>query len=163
MSEEKTTAGQPMESSESVNQQKPVKEITDDQKRAESGEPRRRERSSERRPSQSFPSRYAAGPIMSQRSYMDRNAQGDKGGDFGRGDRFAKPRFIGKMPYRKRIDKIRAHNLYINYKHADVLRRFITDKGKILPRRVTGNSAKNQRRLIREIKRARFLALLPMG
>ena len=69
----------------------------------------------------------------------------------------------GKVFYKKKIDKIKAHNLVIDYKSPDVLRRFVTEKGKILPRRITGTSAKNQRRLIVEIKKARFMALLPMG
>jgi small subunit ribosomal protein S18 len=69
----------------------------------------------------------------------------------------------GKVYFKKKIDKIKAHNLVIDYKHPEVLKRFITEKGKILPRRITGTSAKNQRRLVREIKKARFLALLPMG
>ncbi len=84
----------------------------------------------------------------------------DRGG--GRGDdRGFRPR--GKVYFRKKIDKIKAQNLVIDYKHPEVLRRFVTEKGKILPRRITGTSAKNQRRLIREIKRARILGLLPMG
>jgi small subunit ribosomal protein S18 len=41
------------------------------------------------------------------------------------------------------------------------LRRYITDRGKIVPRRVTGTCAKHQRQLTGAIKRARFLALLP--
>ncbi len=49
----------------------------------------------------------------------------------------------------------------INYKNVDLLMRFITDRGKILPRRITGVSAKYQRVLAREIKRARQIALLP--
>ncbi len=48
-----------------------------------------------------------------------------------------------------------------NYKEVDTLRRFITERAKIRPRRQTGLSAKNQRKLAREIKRARHLALLP--
>jgi small subunit ribosomal protein S18 len=51
----------------------------------------------------------------------------------------------------------------VSYRHPEVLRRFTTDSGKILPRRITGTSAKNQRKLVREIKRARYLGLLPMG
>ncbi|HYW35378.1 MAG TPA: 30S ribosomal protein S18 [Balneolaceae bacterium] len=50
---------------------------------------------------------------------------------------------------------------YIDYKNADMLRRFMNDQGKILPRRVTGTSAKHQRQLSTAIKRARFLGLLP--
>ena len=43
----------------------------------------------------------------------------------------------------------------------DTLQKFTNDQGKILPRRVTGTSAKHQRQLTRAIKRARFLALMP--
>lgn len=49
----------------------------------------------------------------------------------------------------------------VNYKDADVLRKFINEKGKILPRRVTGTCAKHQRDVAREIKRARMVAILP--
>ena len=49
----------------------------------------------------------------------------------------------------------------IDYKDVDTIRRFTTDRGKILPRRVTGNCAKCQRKLSAAIKRARALALLP--
>lgn len=48
-----------------------------------------------------------------------------------------------------------------DYKDADSLRRFLTEGGKILPRRLTGLNAKQQRRLTTAIKRARHLALLP--
>ena len=50
---------------------------------------------------------------------------------------------------------------YIDYKDVNLLRRFISEKGKILPRRVTGTSAKNQRRLTVAIKRARIMGLMP--
>ena len=49
----------------------------------------------------------------------------------------------------------------INYKDVTKLRRFISERGKILPRRITGNCAKHQRALTVAIKRARHLALLP--
>jgi len=49
----------------------------------------------------------------------------------------------------------------IDYKDVGKLRRFITERGKILPRRITGNCAKHQRELTRAIKRARNIALLP--
>ncbi|MBC8264415.1 MAG: 30S ribosomal protein S18 [Anaerolineales bacterium] len=49
----------------------------------------------------------------------------------------------------------------IDYKRPDRLRRFISDRGKIKPRRRTGTCAKHQRRLAVAIKRARHLALLP--
>ncbi|ARK32910.1 MULTISPECIES: 30S ribosomal protein S18 [Bacillaceae] len=49
----------------------------------------------------------------------------------------------------------------IDYKDTDLLKRFISERGKILPRRVTGTSAKYQRQLTIAIKRARQIALLP--
>ncbi|NIP43203.1 MAG: 30S ribosomal protein S18 [candidate division Zixibacteria bacterium] len=49
----------------------------------------------------------------------------------------------------------------IDYKDERLLRKFVTERGKIIPRRVTGVSAKTQRRLSRAIKRARIMALLP--
>jgi small subunit ribosomal protein S18 len=49
----------------------------------------------------------------------------------------------------------------IDYKDERLLRRFTTERGKIIPRRVTGVSAKNQRLLARSIKRARHMALMP--
>lgn len=48
-----------------------------------------------------------------------------------------------------------------DYKDYDTLARFITESGKIRPRRQTGNCARCQRQLAREVKRARHLALLP--
>ena len=50
---------------------------------------------------------------------------------------------------------------YIDFKDTDLLKRFINERGKILPRRVTGTSAKWQRKLAVVIKRARHMALLP--
>ncbi|CAI9394285.1 SSU ribosomal protein S18P [Mycobacteroides abscessus subsp. abscessus] len=49
----------------------------------------------------------------------------------------------------------------IDYKDVDLLKKFISERGKILPRRVTGTSAKYQRKLTIAIKRARTMALLP--
>jgi small subunit ribosomal protein S18 len=49
----------------------------------------------------------------------------------------------------------------MNYKNVDLLKRFVSDKGKILPRRVTGVCAKHQRRVAQAVKRAREIALLP--
>ena len=55
------------------------------------------------------------------------------------------------------IDKIES----IDYKEVSRLRRFITERGKILPRRISGNCARHQRQLTKAIKRARNIALLP--
>ena len=50
---------------------------------------------------------------------------------------------------------------YIDYKDAKQLQKFITDQGKIIPRRITGLSAKQHRELVRAIKRARQIAIMP--
>jgi len=55
------------------------------------------------------------------------------------------------------VDKIET----IDYKDVGRLRKFITERGKILPRRISGNCAKHQRQLTTAIKRARIVALLP--
>ncbi len=49
----------------------------------------------------------------------------------------------------------------IDYKDLELLRQYVTETGKIVPSRITGASAKQQRQLAAEIKRARYLALLP--
>lgn len=55
------------------------------------------------------------------------------------------------------VDKVE----HIDYKDVAKLRRFITERGKILPRRISGNCAKHQRQVTFAIKRARNIALLP--
>ena len=55
------------------------------------------------------------------------------------------------------VDKVKK----IDYKQSDMLRRFVSDRGKIRPRRQTGTCARHQRHLALAIKRARHLALLP--
>jgi len=52
-------------------------------------------------------------------------------------------------------------SININYKEVDMLKRMVTEDGKIRPRRQTGTCARHQRALAKEIKRARHLALLP--
>ena len=49
----------------------------------------------------------------------------------------------------------------IDYKDVKLLRRFVDDQGKIMPRRITGTSAKMHRKLVRAIKRSRSIALMP--
>ncbi|GAV23156.1 30S ribosomal protein S18 [Carboxydothermus pertinax] len=49
----------------------------------------------------------------------------------------------------------------IDYKDVNRLKKYITERGKILPRRISGNCARHQRRLTTAIKRARIMALLP--
>ena len=50
---------------------------------------------------------------------------------------------------------------YIDYKDASFLMRFLNEQGKLLPRRITGNSLKFQRKVAQAVKRARQIALLP--
>ena len=49
----------------------------------------------------------------------------------------------------------------IDYKDVEILKKYINDKGKILPRRVTGACAKHQRHIAEQVKKARSIALLP--
>jgi len=66
------------------------------------------------------------------------------------------------MSIRKKVDRFHENGiLHIDYKDVKLLSRFITEQGKIIPRRISGTCAKNQRMLEDAIKRARFMALLP--
>jgi len=50
----------------------------------------------------------------------------------------------------------------VDYKNADIIKKYVSaDKGKILPRRVTGACAKHQRYIANEVKKARFMAIIP--
>ena len=70
------------------------------------------------------------------------------------------PRRGGKK--RKKVCYFTSNNItHIDYKDTDLLKKFISERGKILPRRVTGTGAKNQRKITVAIKRARIMALLP--
>lgn len=51
----------------------------------------------------------------------------------------------------------------IEYKNLNLLQKFVTDRGKILPRRISGVSAREQRQLAAAVQQARFIALLPVG
>ena len=66
-----------------------------------------------------------------------------------------------KRPSRKVCSFCVERVQYIDYKEVGRLRRFISERGKILPRRVTGTCAKHQRPLTHALKRARAIALLP--
>ena len=54
-------------------------------------------------------------------------------------------------------------NVALDYKDSGLLKHFITDRGKILPRRISGNCAKHQRKLAVAVKRARMIALMPFA
>ncbi|HEX2620869.1 MAG TPA: 30S ribosomal protein S18 [Phototrophicaceae bacterium] len=88
-------------------------------------------------------------PRRDRRDREDRDEErdsDDRGGRRGRGRRLGTYCPEGKC---------------FDYKDIDTLRRFVTESGKIKPRRQTGNCSRCQRELAREVKRARHLALLP--
>jgi small subunit ribosomal protein S18 len=88
---------------------------------------------------------------MSDR-YRDRDRDRDQ--------RSGRPR--GPRRPRRRVCQFCADKLdHVGYKDVDILRRFVSDRGKILPRRGTGTCAHHQRMLAVAIKRAREIALLP--
>ena len=62
---------------------------------------------------------------------------------------------------RKKFNRLGEDGQEIDYKNLDLLRQYVTETGKIVPSRITGATASQQRQLAQEVKRARFLALLP--
>lgn len=76
----------------------------------------------------------------------DREGRGDRGDREGR----SRKRFITEIK-----------DLVIDYKNPQLLKNFLTDRGKIVPARISGLTARQQRQLTKAIKRARMLALLP--
>ena len=70
-----------------------------------------------------------------------------------------------KRPFqRRKVCRFCAEkNLSIDYKEPRTLRYFISERGKIVPRRISGNCAKHQRQITEAIKRARNIALLPVA
>jgi small subunit ribosomal protein S18 len=106
-------------------------------------------------------------------SDYDRGGRGERGGGGDRFDRSRRPRRGdngdeggGEFSPRPRRSR-RGGNDYcpegkcFDYKDVDTLERFVNEVGKIKPRRQTGNCARCQRELAREVKRARILGLLP--
>jgi len=71
------------------------------------------------------------------------------------------PRRAMLMP-RKKICRFCENRIYyIDYKDDRLLHRFITEEGKIIPRRISGTCAQHQRQLVKAIKRARHMAIVP--
>jgi small subunit ribosomal protein S18 len=86
----------------------------------------------------------------------------DRGGsDRGSSDRDGYRGSKTRSYFRKKVCRFCTQNYQMDYKKPETLQRFLTDRGKILPRRITGTCAKHQRHLATVIKRARALALLP--
>jgi small subunit ribosomal protein S18 len=82
--------------------------------------------------------------------------EGERGGRRGPGAR-------GRGPKRKVDPFLADKTLKIDWRDPNLLSRFITERGKVVPRRVSGVCAKNQRKLAKAIKRARHMSLLPYG
>ena len=117
------------------------------------------------------------GPAAEERGRPRRAAGGDDtetreerrpGRSYDRDDSESRPRRPGgggrgryRTFYRRKYCKFCSKKTEVSYRDVDTLRRFITDRGKILPRRITGTCPKHQRQLSVAIKQARILALLP--
>lgn len=70
--------------------------------------------------------------------------------------------FVQKKTINKKFCRFKRYGIkYVDYKHVDFLMKFLNEQGKILPRRITGNSLKYQKKVACAVKRARQLALLP--
>jgi small subunit ribosomal protein S18 len=88
----------------------------------------------------------------------DRDGDGDGDGD----DRGGRGGGRGAARRRRKMCRFCADTeTGIDYKNPQMLKYFITDRGKMIPRRITGNCAKHQRKLAVAIKRSRMIALMP--
>ena len=97
------------------------------------------------------PRRPGTGSSRPQNRFADKKREG-RGGPGGPGG----PRFFQKKTCRFCSERSNA----LDYKDTERLRRFLTEKGKIMPRRITGNCSKHQRILARAIKRSRHTAFV---
>ncbi len=74
----------------------------------------------------------------------------------------AEPAGRGRGKRRRKVSYLTANKIdYVDYKETNILRRFINDRGKIMPSRQSGNTAKQQRMISSAIRKAREMALLP--
>ncbi len=106
-------------------------------------------------PAQNESPRPAPRPYQERGPRPPRGEQGDREGRGGPGGRRFGP------PIRRVCAFCKDPNKKIDYKNGDMLRRYLTERGKIRPRRKIGTCARHQRQLSLAIKRARHLALLP--
>jgi len=96
---------------------------------------------------------------MADRKPNNRNNNKDRRKNNNSGDDDFNPRF---RKVRKKVCLLCSNkDLVLDYKNAEQLKKFINEKGKILPRRATGACAKHQRDITNTIKRARHIAILP--
>ena len=90
-------------------------------------------------------------------STIEQQAKGKKDGEI----RYLTPLNIDTQKEKKYCRFKKSGIKYIDYKDPDFLLKLVNEQGKILPRRLTGTSAKYQRRVNKAIKRARHIALMP--
>ena len=95
-----------------------------------------------------------------ERKMGDRSRGGDRGTDR-RGSRDFKSKDFASRGRRQARFQL-AKGAKVDYKDIALVSKFVSDRGKILSRRMTGVSAKEQRIIVREVKKARFLGLLPI-
>jgi len=89
---------------------------------------------------------------------ITRERERERERDGGRGAREGtESRFLRRKVCRFCVEK----GLFIDYKDASLLRNYLSERGKIVPRRISGTCAKHQRRVTLAVKRARVVALLP--
>src|SRR5437588_10469015 len=93
---------------------------------------------------------------MEEVEMEERGGRGERG-EKGKGKAARKRGFARRKVCRFCADK----NVNIDYKDPQTLKYFITDRGKIIPRRISGNCSKHQRKVGVAIKRARMIALMP--
>jgi len=76
--------------------------------------------------------------------------------------RESRPRYERRVYHKRKVCRFCTNSdLKLTYKDPDILKYFLTERGKIIPRRISGNCALHQRKMTVEIKRARSIALLP--
>ena len=90
---------------------------------------------------------------------LEREERGDRNGG-GRGEDRDKKRPVGR---RKLCKFCGDETIKIDYKDAGLLKYFITDRGKLVPRRISGNCAKHQREIAVSVNRGRMIALMPFA
>jgi small subunit ribosomal protein S18 len=91
---------------------------------------------------------------------MERDERSSRGGSAAGEERGDKKRSVGR---RKQCKFCGDEALKIDYKDQALLKYFITDRGKLVPRRITGNCAKHQREIAVAVRRARMIALMPFA
>lgn len=93
---------------------------------------------------------------------MQRRSTPGRGRPMGRGRTTGRGGPRGQQIRKKRVCRFcESKEVYIDYKNEKKLQRFISEQGRIIPKRITGTCSRHQRMLVQAIKRARHLALLP--